>query len=579
MFALEPRTDAHTKSTHRTNLWPPPALIQSVAGRVRIPNLTGEPLVLKRREQFCLVSPVFLPHPDISHTDGPEQDIKSTPQAPHPVVPHPTHSATISLDPDNTLNPDMHAKFRALHDEYDEVFNPTFPGYNGAAGPFEAVVNMGPVPPPQRKGRLPQYAQDKLRELQLKFDARPEDVGITVEYLNPSFLIKKQSGGFRLVTAFADVGRYSKPQPSLMPDVDSTLRNIAQWKYLIATDLIATLPLTVVCPKSTTILGWIWSGDWFNGTIQASPHRVATLSTCSTPDKIGGLKSFIGAFKVLSRVIPDCSSLMFPLDGAVAGRQAKDKRMWSDDIRAAFKSALTSTKTITLPRPDDQLWIVTDGSVKQHSIGSTLYITRNARPHLAGFFSAKLRGRQPTWLPCEVEALSISASTKHFSPFIIQSTHHACILTDSKPCVQAFVKLCRGEFSASPRVSTFLSTVSRYQASVQHLAGSANVPSDFASRNAPTCTDPTCKICAFVKREEESTVLRISAEVVISGNTKLPFTSRAAWSEVQSECPDLRRTHACSGDSPIKETYKHQRCQALPPRSICCQRWLVDCSP
>ena len=193
-----------------------------------------------------------------------------------------------------------------------------------------------------------------------------------------------------------------------MPDVDSTLRKITQWKYLIATDLTSAFyqiplsrqsmkycgvatpfrgvrvytrsamgmpgsetaleelmcrilgdllvkgvvtkladdlycggntleellnnwrlvlhalykshlrlsaPKTVVCPKSTTILGWIWS----NGTMQASPHRVATLSTCSTPDKIGGLKSFIGAFKVFSRVIPDCSSLMSPLDGAVAG--------------------------------------------------------------------------------------------------------------------------------------------------------------------------------------------------------------------------------------------------------------------
>ena len=64
-------------------------------------------------------------------------------------------------------------------------------------------------------------------ELQEKFDhledlgvfKRPEDVGDSVEYLNPSFLVKKQSGGSRLATAFADVGRYSKPQPSLMPDV------------------------------------------------------------------------------------------------------------------------------------------------------------------------------------------------------------------------------------------------------------------------------------------------------------------------------------------------------------------------
>ena len=115
---------------------------------------------------------------------------------------------------------------------------------------------MGPVQPPQRKGRLPQYAQDKLRELQHKYDeleqlgvfARPGDLGINVEYLNPSFLIKKPSWGFCLVTAFSDVGRYSKPQPSLMPDVDSTLRKIAQWKYLIATDLTSAfyqIPLSL----------------------------------------------------------------------------------------------------------------------------------------------------------------------------------------------------------------------------------------------------------------------------------------------------------------------------------------------
>ena len=104
---------------------------------------------------------------------------------------------------------------------------------------------MGPVELPQRKDRLPQYARDKLVELQEKFDhleqlgvfQRPEDVDITVEYLNPSFLVKKPNVGSRLVTAFADVGRYSKPQPSLLPDVDSTLDRITQWSHIIVTDL------------------------------------------------------------------------------------------------------------------------------------------------------------------------------------------------------------------------------------------------------------------------------------------------------------------------------------------------------
>ena len=104
---------------------------------------------------------------------------------------------------------------------------------------------MGPVEPPQRKVSLPQYTRNKLVDLQNKFDEleklgvfkRPEDINVAVEYLSPSFFDKKSNGSYRLVTAFADEGRNSKPQPSLMPDVDSTFRQIAQWRHVITTDL------------------------------------------------------------------------------------------------------------------------------------------------------------------------------------------------------------------------------------------------------------------------------------------------------------------------------------------------------
>ena len=130
--------------------------------------------------------------------------------------------------------------------KFDEVFNPAISRYNGKSGNIEAVVNIGPALPPQRKGRLPQYNKDSLLDLQAKFDelesagvfARPEDIGITVEYLNISFLVKKPSGGSRLVTSFGEVASYSKPQPSLMPSVDQVLRDIASWKYVIVTDLL-----------------------------------------------------------------------------------------------------------------------------------------------------------------------------------------------------------------------------------------------------------------------------------------------------------------------------------------------------
>ena len=127
-------------------------------------------------------------------------------------------------------------------------------------------------------------------------------------------------------------------------------------------------------------------------------------------------------------------------------------------------------------------------------------ITRDSKNFLAGFFSAKLRKHQVTWLPCEIEALSITAAVKHSRQFLIQTEHRACVLTDSKPCVQAIQKLRRGEFSASPRVTSFLSTASRYQIDKQHLAGSTNIPSDFASRNAAECDNPACQICPLSYR-------------------------------------------------------------------------------
>ena len=130
------------------------------------------------------------------------------------------------------------------------------------------------------------------------------------------------------------------------------------------------------------------------------------------------------------------------------------------------QNKLMSNCTVVLPRHDDQLWIVTDGAVKNHGIWAALFVTREGKPLLAGYFSAKLHGHQVTWL--RGRGSFHCRCSKNFNPYIFKSKHKVCILTDSKSCVQTLEKLCRGELSASPRVSTYLSCVSRYQASVKH---------------------------------------------------------------------------------------------------------------
>lgn len=649
-LAIEPHVGTFQELTD-TQQWPAPAMVRSVSGKIRIPNFTGQPQLVCRNAHVCQVRPTYVPSSSDATVTPPHMPVSAN----SPLHRSATHSSLVRLDPDNIMPPDIRDSFCALHREFDEVFDPHFKGYNGAVGPFQARVHMGPVQPPQRKGRVPQYSRGQLQELQTQFDVleemgvfrKPEDVDIDVEYVNPSFLVKKSDGGFRLVTAFADVGRYSKPQPSLMPDVNSTLRLIAQWKYIIATDLTKAfyqIPLsrdswkycgvvtpfkgvrvyvrsamgmpgsetaleeltcrvfgelleqgqvakvaddlycgadtleglaavwrrvlsalrqcglhlsatkTTVAPVQTTILGWVWR----QGTIQASPHRVSALASCPAPKTVTGLRSFIGAYKVLSRVLKDCASVLAPLDDAIAGRESKDIIHWSEELLSAFKraqNALSSHHAITLPQPEDQLWIVTDGAVREPGLGATLYVTRESTVKIAGYFSAKLRKTQVSWLPCEVEALSIAAAVKHFAPYIIQSALKACVLTDSKPCVQAFEKLCRGEFSASPRVTTFLSTASRFQVQIRHVAGAAILPSDFASRNAPECTSPVCQVCTFVRSTAEAVVGQVSLSDVIGGSQKLPFTSRSAWLAIQSDCSDLRRTgaHLRQGTRPSKK--------------------------
>ena len=247
---------------------------------------------------------------------------------------------------------------------------------------------------------------------------------------------------------------------------------------------------TIICPAATTILGWIWS----QGMIHASPNRGATLASCEPPKNVRGLRAFIGSYKMLGRVLSGAAKLLAPLESLTAGRQSQDDTIsWSDELLVRFRSckeALLSNRYITLPKPDDQLWIATDGSVKVTGLGATLYVLRDQMIHLAGYFSAKFKRHQASWLPCETETLSIAAAVKHFAPYMIQPKSKTYVLTDSKPCVQAFDKLCRGQFSSCPRVSSFLSFVSRYQVTLLHLTGSANLPSDFVSRNAPACDDP-----------------------------------------------------------------------------------------
>lgn len=128
-YALETRTDA--PSSHKlkpSQLWPQPSVVSSVAWAIRRPNLSTEPRTLKRHEHFCQVTPVFEPKEDPSSGLSPAQ-------RPLPLS-NSNHSTSVQVDPDSILPQAIRANFQPLLREYDSVFDPLFPGYNGSAGPY-----------------------------------------------------------------------------------------------------------------------------------------------------------------------------------------------------------------------------------------------------------------------------------------------------------------------------------------------------------------------------------------------------------------------------------------------------------
>ena len=630
--AIEPRIDSPLGGT-----WPKHSISRIIDNTLRIPNDTLEPVHVKKSQHIATIRKVTSPSPAPSSPTHPPEKPKTP--AKTPSIPY---SSAVTLDPNNILTKEERDRFINLNKTFDNVFNPEFGVYNDRSGRIRAKLNLGPVIPPPRKPKLPFYSHSQLQLLQEEADkleslgvlAKPEDVGVDVQFASPSFLTKNPDGSHRFVTAFNELGEYSKVLPVVTKSCDEVLRQLSSWKYIIKTDLKKSffqIPLdessmpylgtvtpfkglrvylrsamgmpgsseylqeltsrvfgdlvekgivsivaddlfvggntvdeifyhwsivlsrlqennltlsstkTVICPTSTTILGWKWS----SGTLTILSHKIAPLISATPPTTCTAMRSYIGAYKAMARCIPKYASIIAPLEDMIKGLDKLNKIDWTPERLTFFErsqEALKSPSTLTIPTPDDQLVLTVDASPVNNGIGATLYVVRDGKRSLADNFSQKLREHQIGWQPCEHEALAITASVKHFSPYVRQSKNPLQILTDNKPCVQAFNKLRKGQFSASSRISTFLSCLSEHRVTLSHIQGTKNTSSDYGSRNPRSCHDDSCQICKFVDETISSVVNSVTVQDIISGNTRMPFLNNSAWKSAQHDCQDLRRT-------------------------------------
>ena len=296
-----------------------------------------------------------------------------------------------------------------------------------------------------------------------------------------------------------------------MPDVDSTLRQIACWRYIIVSDLSQSF---YQIPLSNNSLKYCGVATPFKGV------RVYTRCAMGMPGSETALE------ELMCRVLGDllhngCVAKI--ADDLYCGGNSPSELLanWRQVLVALDKCDLrpSAKKTIIAPVSTTILgWIWSAGSI-------------HASPHRI----AALASCPP---PKTVRGLRAFIGSYKMLSRVIEG--FAALLDPLE-------RITAGNQSNSlvvwsETLLTSLKTAKRSRPAKP--AGSANLPSDFASRNAPPCDDPRCQICSFVSQAEDSVVRPISVQDVLSGSVALPFTTQSAWLHTQQECPDLRRVHS-----------------------------------
>ena len=297
----------------------------------------------------------------------------------------------------------------------------------------------------------------------------------------------------------------------------------------------------VVCPENISLFGWDLKGQqWY-----PTAHTVSALTNAPTPSTVKQLRSFLGSFKQLSASLPNYALTIKALEQIVAGKKSAEKIVWTDHLQESFEAAkrlAANPVGIAEPRPDDQLQTFSDYSAHTRAVGGRLIILRKqpngeTKELVGGFFSAILDKHKKNWIPCEGEAAAIRLVLEHFKHHIRESENNTIHYTDSQPCVLAWRRSLKGAFSASSRISTFLTGLSVLPIELRHRPGKLMFTSDFASRHPTECKSPKCQVCSFVRQWEgvgdrASNIRSVTVDDIKSGRTIMPMIQKNTWKSV-----------------------------------------------
>ena len=294
----------------------------------------------------------------------------------------------------------------------------------------------------------------------------------------------------------------------------------------------------VVCPREIVLFGWkLRDSEW-----TPTAHTTSSLSVATPPTTVKGLRSFLGSFKQFTECVPKYAVLLHGLEKLVGGRASAERIVWSEENLQAFEKAKRATadiKAVTVPRPTDKLTTYSDFSQETRSVGGRLEITRTEngkeKKYHGGYFSVVLDKFKKSWVPCEAEAAGVRLTLLHFEPYIRENQNNTTHFTDNLPVVQAWRRCLQGQFSASSRISTFLSNLSALSVDLVYKPGKLMCSADYSSRHPVPCAESTkCQICKFAGDwqdlgDNSSRIGSITVKDILEGRSLMPFIQTKTW--------------------------------------------------
>ena len=244
-----------------------------------------------------------------------------------------------------------------------------------------------------------------------------------------------------------------------------------------------------------------------NGKILPSDHTIMSLGQAKLEElnTVRQINSWKGLYKTLIGHLPALSVVMSPFDAATAGKDQKEKFTWTPALTAAFNNAMKHLKEINetfLPRPSEQLILLTDAMSTSPCIGWVLYVKRENKLLPVTSCTAKLKDYMVRWFPCEKEAMGVVLSLNQCSHWIRESRLPTMVGPDSLAVVKAVDLIRRGKHSSNPRLQSLLSSINRFNVVFFHNSAKAgqHIIQDHLSRlKDTTCNSKDCSIERFLE--------------------------------------------------------------------------------